>query len=180
MAKAKHASTKRNRAMPRTEVSEAELVVLRVLWDHGPSTVHEVVARLGRRKRAWAYNTVLTFLRRLVAKGYVSSEARVAAFQFAARLSRDELIARRLHEVARELADGSLAKVADVLANTMAAEIDATPRMPAGPESARARKVSAMHRSAKIAAPHFRQKSGTAAARSAGGKAAKGRSRNRR
>ena len=46
-------------------VSDAELDVLKVLWAHGPATVREVEARLRRKRRRWAYNTILTLLSRL-------------------------------------------------------------------------------------------------------------------
>lgn len=113
---------KRKDAETGTAASDAELVVMRVLWEYGPSTVHDVVARLGQRKRAWAYNTVLTFLRRLVVKGYVVSETKSVAFQFAPRITREELVARRLRELARDLADGALSEIAGILAREMAAD----------------------------------------------------------
>ena len=46
-------------------IGEAELEVLKVLWDHGPGTVRDVDAHLRRQKRRWAYTTVLTLLQRL-------------------------------------------------------------------------------------------------------------------
>ena len=56
---------------------DAELDVLKALWDLGPATVRELETRLGRRgggrRRRWAYNTVLTLLSRLRDKGYVAS-----------------------------------------------------------------------------------------------------------
>lgn len=44
---------------------------MRVLWNEGPATVHDVVAGL---PRALAYTTTLTTLRILHRKGYVSRE----------------------------------------------------------------------------------------------------------
>src|SRR5258706_6672613 len=55
-------------------VSDAELDVLKLLWQRGASTVRQVEAQLRRRKRRWAYNTVLTLLSRLREKGYVASD----------------------------------------------------------------------------------------------------------
>jgi predicted transcriptional regulator len=43
---------------------------MRILWDRGPCTVSDVAGALPRRK-GLAYNTVLTTLRILEAKGYV-------------------------------------------------------------------------------------------------------------
>ena len=99
----------------RPEASLAEIDVLKVLWSRGPSTVREVGGQLRRRKRTWAYNTILTFLRRLKVKGYVATEAEGAAFRFRAVVSQDELIRQRLREIARDLADNSLATLAQAL-----------------------------------------------------------------
>ena len=55
-------------------VSEAELEVLKALWDAGPSTVRTVNTALQHLGRRWAYTTVQTLLQRLEAKGYVASD----------------------------------------------------------------------------------------------------------
>ena len=39
---------KRKDADTKSTASDAELVVMRVLWEYGPSTVHEVVARVAK------------------------------------------------------------------------------------------------------------------------------------
>jgi predicted transcriptional regulator len=51
--------------------TDREADVMHVLWDHGPSVVAEVRARL---HDDLAYTTVLTILRTLEAKGYVRHE----------------------------------------------------------------------------------------------------------
>jgi len=59
--------------MPRPKsptLTEAELRLMQILWDRGPGTVSDVASALPRR-RGLAYNTVLTTLRILEAKGYV-------------------------------------------------------------------------------------------------------------
>ena len=54
-------------------VSEAELEVLKALWERGPGTVRELREALGPQGRGWAYTTVQTLLQRLEAKGCVHS-----------------------------------------------------------------------------------------------------------
>lgn len=49
-------------------LTDREADVMQLLWDHGPSVVTEVRARL---RDELAYTTVLTILRTLEAKGYV-------------------------------------------------------------------------------------------------------------
>lgn len=59
--------------MPRPKsptLTEGELRLMQILWDKGSGTVSDVAAALPRR-RGLAYNTVLTTLRILEAKGYV-------------------------------------------------------------------------------------------------------------
>lgn len=51
-------------------LTEAELRIMNVLWDKGPGTVHDVLQALPE-KPAPAYNSVLTIVRILEAKGYV-------------------------------------------------------------------------------------------------------------
>jgi predicted transcriptional regulator len=86
-------------------VSEAELEVLKVLWQHGPGTVRAVSARLGGRPRA--YTTVQTLLQRLEAKGYVASDRGGPANVYRAAVSRDDLLSRRLRALADQLCDGT-------------------------------------------------------------------------
>jgi BlaI family penicillinase repressor len=53
-------------------ISDAELAVLKVLWELRAGTVAQVRARFNERHaRALAYNTLLTFLKRLEQKGAV-------------------------------------------------------------------------------------------------------------
>src|SRR5688572_27100324 len=53
-------------------VSDAELLVLKILWELRSATVSEVRARFNAQHgRELAYNTLLTFLRRLEQKGAV-------------------------------------------------------------------------------------------------------------
>ena len=88
-------------------ISDTEMEVLKVLWDHGPGTVRAVdghLRALGWRK---AYTTVLTLLHRLQAKGYVASDTSDVAHVFRAAVSRDRLLRRRLRDLADELCDGA-------------------------------------------------------------------------
>jgi predicted transcriptional regulator len=90
-------------------VSEAELDVLKVLWEQGPATVRQVNAALKRRGRRWAYNTVLTLLQRLEAKGHVRSDKGGVAHVFEAAVTRDALLRRRLKDLANDLCGGTSA-----------------------------------------------------------------------
>jgi predicted transcriptional regulator len=90
-------------------IGEAELEVLKVLWEHGPGTVREINARVAPRGHQWAYTTVQTMLHRLQTKGCVrSGRAGVgAAHVFEAAVSRDRLLSQRLRDLADQLCDGT-------------------------------------------------------------------------
>ena len=65
--------------MEQVSLGERELDVMTVLWTTGPGTVAEVRERL---PVALAYNTVLTILRNLEAKGLVDHEAEGRVFRY--------------------------------------------------------------------------------------------------
>jgi predicted transcriptional regulator len=88
-------------------VSDAELDVMKVLWSGGPGTVREVETRLSKRRRRWAYNTVLTLLSRLREKGFVDADKSGAAHVFKSVVSREQLLRRGLMELADRVCDGT-------------------------------------------------------------------------
>ena len=88
-------------------ISEAELDVLKILWKQGPGTVREINTQLKRKKRRWAYNTVLTLLTRLREKGYVTSEKQGVAYVFHSLVSREKLLGQSLTELANRVCDGT-------------------------------------------------------------------------
>jgi predicted transcriptional regulator len=96
-------------------LSETELEVLKVLWEHGPGTVREVNAVLSRQGRQWAYTTVLTLLSRLQQKGCVASEKRGLAHVFRADITREALLSQRLSNLAEELCEGTATPLVQAL-----------------------------------------------------------------
>jgi len=89
------------------ELSAAELEVLRVLWDVGPSTVRQVLGALRGRGRDWAYTTVLTFLSRMEQKNVVSSNKTGPAYVYRAALTRQRVRRERLKLLVDDLYDGA-------------------------------------------------------------------------
>lgn len=76
-----------------------------VLWEHGPATVAEVRARL---KVHLAYNTVLTILRTLEAKGYVGHEEQGRAHRYTARVAPEQARQSALRQLAAKFFQGSV------------------------------------------------------------------------
>ncbi|HYE03096.1 MAG TPA: BlaI/MecI/CopY family transcriptional regulator [Phycisphaerales bacterium] len=91
------------------ELGEAELAVMRVLWDGGPLAVREVMNRLHELGKTVAYTTVQTFLTRLEQKGVVASDKRDTAFVYRARISRESVSASRIRTLVNQLYDGAAA-----------------------------------------------------------------------
>jgi predicted transcriptional regulator len=88
-------------------ISEAELDVLKVLWERPSGTVREINEILHQQGRRWAYTTVQTLLQRLESKGHIRSDKSGTAHVYRAAVSRDDLLSRRLRELADRLCDGT-------------------------------------------------------------------------
>ena len=66
--------------------TEAELSILRVLWEHGPSTVRDVYETLSRSRRT-GYTTALKLMQIMHDKGLVSRDERRHAHVYQAARS---------------------------------------------------------------------------------------------
>lgn len=93
------------------ELGEAELAVLRVLWDTGPQTVREVMTHLHERGRKVAYTTVMTFLSRLEQKGFVHSNKKDTAYVYRPSVSRESVTRSRVRALLDQLYDGAAGPV---------------------------------------------------------------------
>ncbi len=90
------------------DVTDAELEVLRALWDLGEATIRSLADRIYPNGGASEYATVQKLLERLEDKGHVAHRSEGRQNVYAARLGREDLVARRLRETADSLCDGSL------------------------------------------------------------------------
>jgi predicted transcriptional regulator len=79
----------RRTSAPTRLPTDAELDILHVLWDRGPSTVREVQQRLATG-RPTVYTTVLKQLQVMAAKGLVRRNARLRSHVYEARIPREE------------------------------------------------------------------------------------------
>ena len=100
------------------DVTERELAVLHTLWDGGPTTIRRLTNVLYPTGSAAQYATVQKLLDRLEAKGCVRRNRGTAAHTFAASIGRDELIGRRLRDMAEKLCGGSLTPLLTHLVRT--------------------------------------------------------------
>lgn len=75
-----------------------------ILWDSGPSTVAEVRESLGER---FAYTTVLTVLRTLEEKGYVSHSEEGRAHRYHPMVNRNRAAQSALRRIREKVFGGS-------------------------------------------------------------------------
>lgn len=89
------------------ELTRAELQVMNILWDIRKGTVAKVLEKYPNPKPA--YNTVLTFLRILKEKGFVSSEPIGKQHCFRPMIQRGEYTRNYMRSVKDSLFRGSAA-----------------------------------------------------------------------
>ncbi len=89
------------------DVTDAELAVLKVLWNSGSATIRRITDELYPRQSESDYATVKKLLARLERKRFVTRNRKQMAHTFQARLTRDQLLGQRLEGLANNLCDGS-------------------------------------------------------------------------
>src|SRR2546423_10831880 len=92
--------------MPRRAPTNAELEILRVLWQRGPSTVRDVHESLDHTK-AVGYTTVLKLLQIMVEKGLVRRDASARSHVYAAAASQDATQRRMVADLVGRVFGGS-------------------------------------------------------------------------
>jgi predicted transcriptional regulator len=90
--------------------TEAELELMNILWECGPSTVQAVVDHLPPG-RPLAYTTVQTVLNVLHRKGGVRRKLRERAYHYEAAVSRFDAASVALHDLVDKLFAGSAEEV---------------------------------------------------------------------
>jgi len=93
--------------MPRKKIlmlTNAEHRIMEVIWARGSATVAEVVEAL---KGEDAYTTILTLMRILQVKGYLSSRKEGRAFVFVPTVDRDTVARKAVHQLLTKFFAGS-------------------------------------------------------------------------
>jgi len=90
----------------RTQPTNAELEILRVLWQRGSSTVREVHQSLERATPV-AYTTVLKLLQIMTEKGLVTRDASTPSHRYAAATAQDAAQRRMILDLAERAFGGS-------------------------------------------------------------------------
>ena len=85
-------------------LTDREADVMQILWDKGPSVVSEVQDELGD---SLAYTTVLTILRTLKGKGYVTTESEGRGHRYSALVKQQAAQKSALSHLTTKLFKGS-------------------------------------------------------------------------
>ena len=91
---------------PPTRPTDAELAILRVLWDRGPSTVRQVFEVLAAEKEL-GYTTVLKMLQIMNEKGLVERDARDRVHVFTTAQSQTQTQRNMLNDLLDKAFGGS-------------------------------------------------------------------------
>ncbi|KAA2285682.1 BlaI/MecI/CopY family transcriptional regulator [Arenimonas fontis] len=90
------------------QISEAESLVMEVLWERAPRSAEDVMAELAA-SRDWREGTVKTLLNRLLRKGAVRAEKDGRRYLYHPLISREDWVTGQSRHLLDRLFDGRLA-----------------------------------------------------------------------
>lgn len=90
--------------------TDAELAILKILWDRGPSTVRQVHDELAHERQA-AYTTALKLLQIMTEKGLVERDERDRTHVYRARLSEETTQRQLVRDLLDRAFGGSAGKL---------------------------------------------------------------------
>jgi len=90
------------------QISDAESIVMEVLWQRSPRYAEEVVAELAR-EHDWQEPTIKTLLNRLLTKGAVRAEKDGRRYLYAPLLKREDWVHSQSRSLLDRLFDGRVA-----------------------------------------------------------------------
>lgn len=99
-------------------LGDLEAEVMESVWRRGSASIREVWEDVSR-KRERSFNTVMTIMNRLTAKGLLRLEDGRGSYRYVPRIARDDFLARVSRDVAqalvREFGDVAVAQFIEVL-----------------------------------------------------------------
>jgi BlaI family penicillinase repressor len=124
--------------------TDAELAILRVLWERGPSTVRQVYDEIGR-ERPLAYTTALKLLQIMTDKGLVDRDERDRTHVYSARLSEDQTQRQLVRDLLDRAFGGSASKLVMQALATKRASTDELREIRRALDKAKSRETEADH-----------------------------------
>ena len=95
------------RTIEQRDLSTSEWAVMKVIWDCGPMAAGEIYDRLSG-EQDWAYPTVKTLIRRMVAKGWLTYKRVGNSFLYRAAVPRGKAVRSAVREFSDRVLDGLL------------------------------------------------------------------------
>jgi BlaI family transcriptional regulator, penicillinase repressor len=105
------------------QITDAESLVMEVLWHDGASTSDHIIALL-RERHGWHESTIKTLLSRLTRKGAVSTEAEGRRFRYVPQLSQQDWVTAQSEGLVDRLFGGRIAPL--VAQFSQAGKLDAS------------------------------------------------------
>ena len=100
-----------SKSLPAPRPTDAELAILRVLWERGPSTVRQVHEILVARVGATAYTTALKLLQIMTEKGLVRRDDSDRSHVYAPRLTEEQTQRQLVRDLLDRAFGGSSSKL---------------------------------------------------------------------
>ncbi len=92
------------------EISDAESIVMEILWKTGPCTAEEVIAALARdQAQDWQEPTIKTLLNRLLNKRAIHAEKDGRRYRYSAKLKREDWVSSQSRSLLNRLFQGRVA-----------------------------------------------------------------------
>lgn len=92
---------------PNLTLAKLELQIMKVIWDSGQVTIREVMKRLTKKGIERTYSTIMTMMRNLEKKGFLTHDLRERTFVYKPVVRRDEVSRNMLFDLLDRLFDGS-------------------------------------------------------------------------
>lgn len=102
-----------------TEISNAELIILKALWQRAPMYSADIVTAVQQHEK-WHEKTIKTLLNRLVKKGAVIFEQEGRAYRYQPALSQAEYQAQASKSFVQQVFSGQISAVVAGFANQQA------------------------------------------------------------
>ncbi len=99
----------------KTNISNGEWKLMRLLWENGESSVAQLVEAL-ENDTAWNKNTVFTMLKRLQEKGFVKLAEEKRPQKYAAAISREDASGYAANSFFERVYNGSMAQFVSAIA----------------------------------------------------------------
>lgn len=132
-------------ARPNTpKPTDAELAILRVLWERGPSTVRQVYDEIGR-ERPLAYTTALKLLQIMTEKGLVERDERDRTHVYRSRMSEEQTQRQLVRDLLDRAFGGSASKLVMQALATRRASADELREIRRAIEKAKGKETEAEH-----------------------------------